>query len=127
LGPASIAWASDYDGQVTFGGLAVPGATITATQGEKKFTVTSDDGGRYRFDDLPDGKWTMEITLQCFAPIRADVAITPHTAPGKWELTLLPIQELMALARQERPDAPAQSTLPATPEGDAGVGAANAP
>ena len=119
--------ASTYSGQVTFGGLAVPGATITATQGDRKFSVTSDETGRYRFDDLRDGQWTIEISLQCFAPIHVDVAIPPRTAAGKWELKLLPIQELMALAKPEQPDAPAQSTLPAAPDGEAGSGAANAP
>src|SRR6202011_2405493 len=93
--------------------LAVPGATITVTQGDKKFTVTTDEAGRYRFDDLPDGEWTIDISLQCFAPTHADVTITPQTAPGKWELTLLPTQQLIALAKPEPPDTPAQSTLQA--------------
>src|ERR1700759_2902852 len=96
-----IAAASSYSGQVTFGGLPLPGATITAIQGDKRLAITSDESGRYRFDDLPDGQWNIEIALQCFAPIHADVTISPQTAPGRWELTLLPIEELLALARPE--------------------------
>ena len=43
---ASTARASGYFGQITFGGLPVPGATITATQGAKTISVTSDEGRR---------------------------------------------------------------------------------
>jgi hypothetical protein len=62
--------ASAYRGQVTFGGLPVPGATITATQGGKKLTTTSDPGGLYTFDDLPDGPWKIHVEMQCFTPSR---------------------------------------------------------
>ena len=110
MGAARTAAGAEYRGQVTFGGLPLPGATVTATQGEKKITVTSDEAGRYRFDDLPDGPWTIEISLQCFAPIRAEVAITPQTTPGRWELKLLPVHELMALARPQSAEMPAAPT-----------------
>ncbi len=113
MGTPRFAAASPYSGQVTFGGLPVPGATITATQGDKKLAITSDESGRYRFDDLPDGQWKIEVTLQCFASIHADVTIAPQTTPGKWELTLLPRQELLALAKPERPETPAQPALQA--------------
>ena len=125
MGSPRIAGASSYSGQVMFGGLPVPGATITAIQREKKFTITSDESGRYRFDDLPDGQWNIEITLQCFAPIHADVTIALQTAPGKWELTLLPMPELLALAKPERPVAPTQPAVQAAATQPAP--AANAP
>src|ERR1039458_7248692 len=91
-----MATASEYHGQVTFGGLPVPGATITATQGEKKVSVVSDLGGLYDFPDLADGPWKITIEMQCFTTIEADVTIAPQTAPGKWELVLLPLNLLMA-------------------------------
>ncbi len=121
MGAPRIAAASPYSGQVTFGGLPLPGATITAIQGDKRLAITSDESGRYRFDDLPDGQWNIEIALQCFAPIHADVTISPQTAPGKWELTLLPIEELLALARPEptqnsaQPPVQAAATHPESP------------
>jgi len=88
--------ASAYHGQVTFGGLPVPGATITATQGTKKLTTTSDQGGLYTFDDLPDGPWKIQVEMQLFNPIQADVTIAPNTPAGKFELSVLPSAELMA-------------------------------
>jgi trimeric autotransporter adhesin len=96
--------ASPYSGQVTFGGLPVPGATISAIQGTKKLAVTSDQSGHYRFDDLRDGQWTIEISLQSFAPVHADVTVAPNTEPATWELKLLPVQELMAIAKPRRTD-----------------------
>jgi hypothetical protein len=91
--------ASEYYGQITYAGLPVPGATVTATQGSRKFTVTSDEGGLYRFTDLPDGAWTIEIVMQCFATVHAEITIAPRTPPGKWALTMLPLDELTALAK----------------------------
>ena len=96
LGASSPAAASEYHGQITFGGVAVPGATITATQGTKTFTTTSDQGGIYSFADLADGPWKIEIEMQCFNPIKADVTVTTTTPAGTWALTVLPIDELMA-------------------------------
>ena len=61
-----LARASQYYGEVTFGGLPVPGATVTATQGEKTISVTSDAGGVFHFDDLPDGQWKIEVKMLCF-------------------------------------------------------------
>ena len=63
---SALARASAYFGEITFGGLPVPGVTITATQGSKTFSVTSDEGGVFHFDDLPDGQWKIEIAMQCF-------------------------------------------------------------
>jgi len=95
----SPAWASEYHGQVTFGGYPVPGATVTATQGTKKVTVVSDAGGLYSFDDLADGPWKIEIEMQCFAKLEADVTVAPKTPPAKFELTLLPLDQLMAQSK----------------------------
>ena len=102
---ASTAWiaapgiaAAPYSGHVTFGGLPLPGASVTAIRGADKFAVTSDQSGRYRFDDLSDGQWTIEISMLCFAPLSADVTISASTAPGTWELKLLPLEQ-MSLAK----------------------------
>ena len=95
----SIARASEYFGQITFGGLPVPGATITATQGAKTVSVTSDEGGVFHFDDLSDGQWKIEVKMLCFETIDADVAIAPKVSSTKYELKLLPTDQLQALAK----------------------------
>ena len=92
------AFASVYYGQVTFGGLPVPGVTVTATRGDKTLSVTTDAGGVFHFADLPDGEWKIEVSMLCFETIKDNVTITPQNAPAKWELKLLPMQDLKALA-----------------------------
>ena len=84
LALSTAAMASEYRGQVTFGGLPVPGTTVTvtATQGGKKVVAITDDQGRYYFPDLADGTWTIEIAMTGFAPIKQDVAVTP-TGPSE--------------------------------------------
>ena len=92
--------ASPYYGKVTFNGLAVPGATITATQGAKTFTTVTDGGGVYHFDDLKDGVWKIEVKMQLFSAIHAEVTVGPKTPPGDWVLEPLPMGELLAHTRQ---------------------------
>lgn len=109
------AHASDYFGEVTFGGLPVPGATITARQGDKTFSVVSDEGGIFHFADLPDGQWRIEIKMLCFETITADVTVAPKMQAGKWELKLLPTEQLQALAKAPPAALPASPVL-ATPK-----------
>lgn len=119
------AFASAYFGQVTFGNLPVPGATVTATEGDKTFSVTTDEGGVFRFADLPDGQWHIEVKMFCFETTKADVTIAPQMAPAKLELKLLPMAELKALATAP-PAAPLPSgpALTASPENKPKDGAA---
>src|SRR5579863_3512094 len=86
-GVLGVARAAEYYGQVTFGGVPVPGATVTATHGSKTVSVTTDERGLYRFADLPDGDWQIEIKLQLFQPIRTDVKISAGMTPANFELT----------------------------------------
>jgi len=104
------ALASAYHGQVTFGGLALPGATVTATQGDKTISVTTDEGGVFRFDDLSDGQWKIEVKMLCFETIKADVTVAAEMTPAKWEMKLLPTPELKALAT-----APPSAPVPSAP------------
>ena len=67
--------AADHTGQVTFTGLPVPGATITATQGEKVVTATSNEEGFYRLSGLADGTWTVKIEMSGFTPLVKEVIV----------------------------------------------------
>src|SRR5689334_2416242 len=82
--------ASEQRGRVTFGGLPVPGATITATQGAQKFGAISDTQGWYSFQDLTDGTWTIRVEMLCFTTMQQDVTVAPGAAPSQWRLTLPP-------------------------------------
>src|ERR1700691_4696219 len=90
--------ASEQHGTVKFGGLPVPGATVTATQGDKKLTVITDPQGAYSFPDLADGSWSIEVDMLCFATIKQDVTVAAGAPASEWELKLLPFDEIKATA-----------------------------
>lgn len=94
-----LASASEYHGQVTSGGFPVPGATVTVTQGTRQVSTVTDQGGSYSFADLAEGSAKIEIEMQCFRTIEAEVSISPNMPAAKWELTLLPLSQMVPLAR----------------------------
>jgi hypothetical protein len=108
--------ASEHHGVVKFGGLAVPGATVTATQGDKKLVAITDPRGVYTFADLADGVWNLQVEMLCFATLKNEVAIAPNAPSPEWELKLLPLDEIKAAAPPPAPPtgAPAASTPAAT-------------
>ena len=103
---AAIAHASEYHGQVTFNGLPLPGATVTATQGSKKFVTVSGEDGSYAFADLPDGTWHISIEMLCFTTRNQDVNIVPNIPGMIWELKMLPIDQIMAQTRVQKAETP---------------------
>lgn len=96
LAASSAAIASEYHGLVTSGGLPVPGATVTVTQGTKKFAAVTDMQGFYSFPALADGSATVDIEMTGYAQIKQQVAIAPNIATGKWELQLLSLEQIRA-------------------------------
>ena len=86
--------ATEHYGQVGFTGLAVPGATVTATQGDKKIVTITDQSGVYRFPDLAEGTWTIKIEMRGFAPLSRDVNVIAGAQAAVWELALLPFEEI---------------------------------
>lgn len=88
--------ATEYHGQVTFGSLAVPGATVTATQGARMVFVITDQRGLFSFPDLTDGVWTMKVQMTGFSTVKQNVAITSNTPPAHWELQVLPLSQIKA-------------------------------
>jgi hypothetical protein len=97
-----VASASEHHGQVTFNGLPVPGATVTATQGTKKLSTISNEDGSYAFNDLPDGTWHITIEMLGFAKHEDDVAITSTTPGVTWELKMLPLDQILAQTRVQQ-------------------------
>jgi hypothetical protein len=110
-----------YHGQVTFGGWPVPGATVTLTQGTKSVSTVSDPGGLFTFTDVQDGPAKVEIEMQGFSAVEAEVTITPNTPTAKWELTLLPLDQMMARAKLA-PDEPLAVRSAVAPKKPAAAG-----
>jgi hypothetical protein len=115
LAVAGRACASEYHGQVTFNGMPVPGATITAVQGKTTFTAISNQQGNYSFADLPDGNWKIEVKMRFFAPIEQAVTVAPNEPAIRWELKMLPLDQVLAQTEvvQAKPEVAAE--LPSVP------------
>ncbi len=111
---SAFAAASPYRGTVTFGGLPLPGATITATQGAKTVTVVADQQGNFQFDDLADGAWTLDIEMLLFEKVQAQVTVAANAPAGAWDLKLLPTDQITAQAAKPAP-AVAVAPLPPAP------------
>jgi len=90
--------AAEHHGEVQFGGLPVPGATVTASRDSQKFVAISDERGQYSFPDLADGAWKIQIEMLCFATIAEDVMVARDAPGAKWELHLLPLDQIKAKA-----------------------------
>ena len=108
--------ATEYHGVVRFGGLPLPGATLTATQadktqGDKKFVASTGLDGTYSFPNLPDGDWNIQVEMLLFTTVKKDITIGPGIPTAEWEMELLPADEIKAA---ETAAAPAVSS--ATPQ-----------
>src|SRR3954447_334558 len=104
--------AAEHHGVIKSGGLPVPGASITATQGDKKLHTTSDENGRYSFADLADGLWTIEVEMLGFAKLSNEVGIAFDAPSPEWNLKFLSMSAITAAAAT--PATPATSPAPAT-------------
>ncbi len=112
------AFPGGYQGQVSFNGFAVPGVTVTATQGDKKFVAITDETGTFTFPDVTNGTWTLQIEMSGFVPMKDDVVVGANApvAPP-WELKMLPLDDMKAELRAATP-APAPSVAPTQPSTD---------
>jgi trimeric autotransporter adhesin len=91
--PAAFA-ATGVVGKVTFNGLPVPGATVTATQGDKQETAITDQQGSYAFSDIADGTWKFQVQMDGFETQTQDVAVA-NGAPGPTlQLKLLSLAQI---------------------------------
>jgi trimeric autotransporter adhesin len=103
--------ATEHRGQVIFNGLGVPGAVVTASRSELKQVAITDAKGDYLFPDLQDGEWDIQVDMQAFSPIQRKMTIGSGAPTEKWELRLLPIEQIQGL---QTPPPPA-TTQPQPP------------
>jgi hypothetical protein len=99
----SAALGAEHHGFVKFGGLPVPGATVMATQGDKRFSAITDLQGAYSFADLADGAWTIRVEMLCFEPSERDVPVAAGAPAPEWELKVLPFEAIQASAVPAEP------------------------
>ena len=61
-------------GVVRSAGQPIPGATVTAVQGNNRNTTVTDQNGHFGFPSLGPGTWTLEVSMFGFAPAKKDFA-----------------------------------------------------
>ena len=102
--------ASEHHGTVKSGGLPIPGATVTATAGDKKVVTTSDERGMYTFPDLADGVWTVSVEMLGFAKLTKEIGVAAEAPRAEWDLQFLSLEAITAPAKAAPPVAAAAAT-----------------
>ena len=62
---------------------------MTATQGDTKLTTITDERGVFRFPELRDGVWTLQVEMLGFEKIVRQAGIAPDAPAPGWELKFL--------------------------------------
>ena len=77
--------ASDLQGRVLFSGLPVPGATVTATQGDRTVATVSAEDGVFRLAGVSEGAWSVRVEMRGFVTetrgLTLPLAESPLTIP----------------------------------------------
>jgi hypothetical protein len=123
VGAYRVLAAPEYAGQVTFGGLPVPGATVAASSGDRQVVAVTDDQGVFKLADVGEGMWTIRVEMLGFAPLMREIAITGDAQPSTWALTVKPFDEITRglpvavppAASNPQPPAPGSRPAPASP------------
>jgi len=91
--PASL-FAADHFGQVTFNGLPVPGASVTATQSDRAVVATTNEDGIYHFAGLADGAWNLKIEMPGFVTVTRHIDVPKDQESPADALTTRTLDEL---------------------------------
>src|SRR6266496_3352771 len=92
-------------------GRPIPGASITATQGDRKVVTTTDESGRYELDGLTPGDCIIQVEMMAFAPVRRDWLASEVAPPLDFNLDL---QGLASAAATSPVQTRAADAAPAT-------------
>jgi len=92
---------AEHFGYVRSGKRPIPGATITASLEDRKLATTTDETGRYYFDNLGRGKWVFQVQMFGFTDVRQELALVDGVTVADFDL------ELQAAAVPDQPATPA--------------------
>jgi hypothetical protein len=104
----------EHSGQVTFGGLPVPGATVTASAGDKQLVTVTDERGAFELADATAGIWTLRVEMLGFEALTREVTVTSEPQPSAWVLTLKPFEEITRGLPPPPPASPAPAPAAST-------------
>lgn len=84
----ALAVAAEHSGIVKSSGLPIPGAAVTAVQGDKRVATSTDENGAYRFANLAPGVWGIEVEMMGFGKVAQLVEVGAESKPYEIELKL---------------------------------------
>src|SRR5579872_4881222 len=88
----SLAQATQYSGSVRAADQSVPGAMITAKQGDARVIAYTDENGRYAMNLAP-GAWDISVEMFEFTTATGKVTITDAPARAEWALEMPKLRE----------------------------------
>jgi len=92
-----------YTGTVKFGGQPLPGATVTATEGDHHVVTTTDESGAYELTGLTPGMYNVEVQMFGFQNARKQIQVAAGLQPTEWSLELQPQRQREAREVGQRP------------------------
>jgi hypothetical protein len=110
LDGSSAAAGTDHYGRITFSGHPVPGATVTAERGDITRVTVTDEQGIYRFTDLADGSWTVQVDMLGFETVRQEVVVSADATMPALALTMRPFEEMASRGVVQTEASPAVTT-----------------
>src|SRR5437016_5370695 len=84
----------EHSGQVLVGGIPVPGATVTASAGDKKLLTVTDEQGMFKLPDATAGVWTLRVEMLGFEAVSREITVTAEPQPSEWTLMLRPFDDI---------------------------------
>jgi hypothetical protein len=105
----------EHSGQVTYGGLPVPGATVTASSGDKKLVTATDEQGIFSLPDATVGVWTLRVEMLGFEMLTRDITVTAEPQPSAWTLSLRPFEDITRGIPRPAPAPAPSATATSTP------------
>ena len=94
---------SKQSGSVRAADQFLPGAAVTAVQGETKVTTFTDESGRYTLDLTP-GVWDIQVQVFGFTPVHEQITVGSEPANKDWTV------EMPRVAGAPAPGPPATQT-----------------
>ena len=101
----SMLTAADFAGRVTSKNLPIPGATVTLTQGDRKYTAYTNEDGGFLIRSLPDGDWKIEISAFGFVKAARNITTSTAIVPAAFALEVARPQAAQFNAMQQRREA----------------------
>jgi hypothetical protein len=89
-------------GIVKFGSQPLPGATVIASQGDRRTVTTTDESGAYELIGLAPGAYTLEVQMFGFQNARKQIQVAAGSQAAEWSLELQPRSREFAQRPQQQ-------------------------